>query len=349
VENQERCSPPLPEREVTAIAESLGRYPSGTAPTTSPLVAFSLSDLLTHSFPVRRPILSRAGMPVFSEGHLGQVFAERGVGKSWFAQTLALTAASGDSALGFAATPCRVLYVDGEMAAEETQARFRELVDRLGISLPVPLTILGADWQEGFLPRLDTAEGHAAIKDLIEQHDLIVLDNRSCLFDPQGEVEGSAWQPAQDWLLSLRRQGKAVLLVHHSNRQGGARGHSKAEDPLNLIIRLSRPEDYRQDEGARFLVTFEKSRGAYGEAVAPFEAHLTSEGWRTSSERAGATADGKLLEHVRLAAAAGEPVKSGSAAIRAAHIGKPAGLAAWARLQEQGVIRKNPEGYFEVA
>jgi hypothetical protein len=58
-----------------------------------------------------------------------------------------------------------------------------------------------------------------------------------------------------------------VILNHHSNRQGGARGHSKAEDPMDLLIKLARPEGYSADEGARFLVTFEKSRGVYGSAV----------------------------------------------------------------------------------
>lgn len=349
VENQERCSPPLPAREVTAIAESLGRYPTGATPTASPLVGLPLAELLTHSFPARRPIFSRAGMPVFCEGHLGQIFAERGIGKSWFAQSLALIAASGGSALGFVASGWRTLYVDGEMAAEETQGRFRTLVDRLGVSPTAPLMVLGADWQDGCFPRLDTAEAQARLEPFVEQADFIVLDNRSCLFDPEGEKDPSAWQPAQDWLLSLRRAGKAVLLVHHSNRQGGARGHSKAEDPLNLLIKLARPDNYRQDEGARFVVTFEKARGAYGAAVAPFEARLTPDGWHTT----GMDGDGhstvvaKLLAHVRLSARAGEPVRSGGAAVRGASVNRQAGLKAWADLLEHGAIRKNPEGDFE--
>src|SRR6185295_5195824 len=109
--------------------------------------------------------------------------------------------------------------------------------------------------------RLDTEEGQQFIEPVVDAADLVILDNRSCLFDPEGEKDPTAWQPAQDWLLSLRRRGKAVLLGHHSNRQGGARGHSKSEDPMNLLVRLTRPEDYSQEQGARFLVTFDKCRG----------------------------------------------------------------------------------------
>ena len=121
------------------------------------------------------------------------------------------------------------------------------------------MTIIAADWQDDYLPRLDTEAGQTEIEPYVENADLIVLDNRSRLVDPDGEKDPSAWQPMQDWLLSLRRRGKAVLLGHHSNRMGGARAHSKAEDPMNLLINLTRPDDYRQDQGARFAVTFDKS------------------------------------------------------------------------------------------
>lgn len=39
---------------------------------------------------------------------------------------------------------------------------------------------------------------------------------------------------------------------------------------------MRRPKDYRPDQGARFEVHFEKSRGIYGYDVKPFEALLTT-------------------------------------------------------------------------
>jgi putative DNA primase/helicase len=243
-ENAHRCVPPLAEAEVRSIAASVGRY-APTATTIAPLVGYTLDELCAHAFPTRRVLLARGDTAIFREGHIGQVYAERGVGKTWFLQTLALVISAGTEALGFrTAHPSRVLYVDGEMASEEVQERFTLLGERLKVTPADRLTIVAADWQDGFLPRLDTDEGQDLLEPFVAPADLIILDNRSSLCDPEGEKDPVAWQPAQDWLLSLRRRGKGVLLAHHANRQGGARGHSKAEDPMNLLIRLARPEGY---------------------------------------------------------------------------------------------------------
>jgi putative DNA primase/helicase len=314
------------------------------------LIGLSLHDLSLAVFPVRKPILMRGDTPVLCAGHLAEVYAERGIGKTWFALTLGLIAASGGSALGFhAPTPCRVLYVDGEMASLEIQERAAMLCDRLQIPSSATLTTVAADWQEGFLSRLDTEAGQEAIEPHVASADLIIIDNRSCLFDPDGEKDPSAWQPAQDWLLSLRRRGKAGLLAHHSNRQGGARGHSKPEDVMNLLIKLTRPDDYRADQGARFLVTFDKARGAYGPAVASFFAQLGPDGWTVESatEHREVSITDKLIEYVTLAHEAGEGPTSANAAIRGAQINRAAGLKAWADLTKRGIIKRHHEsGWF---
>jgi putative DNA primase/helicase len=347
VENRRLCPVPLSDFEVEQIARSIGKYPTPQAQV--PLFGLSLERLAGHAFPDRKALLTRDDTAVLCAGHIGQIYAERGFGKSWFIQTLALTAAAGSEALGFRAPePCRVALFDGEMASLELKDRFSLLCDRLNIPFTAALTIIAADWQENFMPRLDTPAGQVAAEPFVEHADLVILDNRSCLFDPESEKDPSAWQPAQDWLLSLRRRGKAVLVAHHSNRQGGARGHSKPEDMMNVLIKLSRPEDYSQEQGARFIATFDKCRGAYGSAVAPFAAHLTVDGWRIEGiESSGkSSVSDRLVEYVRLAHQAGERAKSANAAIVGAKVQKAAGLAAWADLKERGVIRQHSEGGF---
>jgi hypothetical protein len=67
----------------------------------------------------------------------------------------------------------------------------------------------------------------------------------------------------QRWLVSLRRNDKTVLMVHHTgkpknkNGRGDQRGTSKREDILSASIMLSK----RPEEWGRFAVTFTKSRG----------------------------------------------------------------------------------------
>ena len=305
------------------------------------LVAFTLDELLAARFQPRQPLLCRDGVAVFREGHLGEVYASRGVGKTWFLQTLALVATTGVEALGFsAARPCRGLYVDGEMGSEEAQERFRKLSSIHGVTPGANLSIIGADWQRDFMPRLDTTEGQAAFEPFVESADLIIVDNRSCLLDPEGEKDPVAWQPAQDWLLSLRRRGKGVLLAHHSNRMGGARGHSKPEDAMNLLLKLSRPEGYVQDQGARFLVEFDKARGVHGPAAAPFIATLTDKGWTTESATASEedSITQKIIDYLVMADKIGERPKTVTAAVREAHVNRKAGFKAMAELIESGRV-----------
>lgn len=321
------------------------------------LLALTLADLATHQFPPRRPLLYRGESVVFREGHIGQIYAERGFGKSWLMQTIALVMATSIEALGFRnPAPCRVLYVDGEMASEELQERSANLCRVLHVPERSPLldtgalTIIAADWQSDYLPRLDTLEGQEAIEPFVENADMVMLDNRSCLFDPEGEKDPTAWQPAQDYLLALRRRGKAVMLAHHSNRQGGARGISKAEDPMNLLLKLTRPEDYSQDQGARFLVTFDKARGVYGAAAAPFIAALTPTGW-TVEPVDGAEEDSaakRLREYLRLANTVNERPNSASAAVRAAHVNRNKGFEAWASMRKSGEVAEHPDGGYYV-
>lgn len=344
--NLSLCSPPMKPDEVTAIARSGERYRAEAAP----LVGFSLSALHAHTFPTRRAIFTRAGMPIFREGHLGQVSAPRGIGKTWCLYSLALAAACGGEVMGIAAPePCRVLYVDGEMAAEEIQERFAQLGLWLGVPLIDNLQIVAAAFQDDSLPRLDTAEGQALIEPWAEAADLIILDNRSCLFDPESETDPAAWEPAQRWLLAQRHRGKAVLLAHHANRQGGARGHSKPEDPLNLMLSLSRPEDYQDDEGARFTVTFTKGRGAHGASLVPFTVRLSEAGWLVEGRATHAPDPlrGRVLEAIVRSRNAGQPLRSKNQCADTVGANRSAALRAVGALLDEGliVVDKEDGGY----
>jgi hypothetical protein len=351
----------LREREAAQRVAATPR-PLGYVPT---LVGYTLAELRAQTFPKRRALLHTGDTVLFRAAEIAQVFGVRGVGKTLFAQTLAFVAATGVGALGFSnLEPCRVLYIDGEMGREEIQERFDHLAIILSQGDDVltrgrlfeqlhngNLVVLGADWQEEYLPRLDTPEGQAAIEPYVDPADLIFLDNRSCLFDPEGEKDPTAWQPTQDYLLSLRRRGKSEIVVHHANRQGGARGISKPEDPMNLLIGLTRPEDYTPDQGARFRVDYEKSRRVFGPSVAPFIATLTPTGWtrepveRDDANDDNATVRRKLREYLVAAHTAGERPKSANAALgrSGAGVHRNEGLKVWAAWKTSGELVQHPD------
>jgi putative DNA primase/helicase len=116
------------------------------------------------------------------------------------------------------------------------------------------------------------------LEPLLHDVDLLILDNLSTLCTGS-ESASDAWLPMQNWLLKLRRQGVAVLLIHHAGTNGRQRGTSRREDTLDTVIALRRPEDYSPEQGARFEVHFEKLRNRVDCAGAvPFEASVEADG-----------------------------------------------------------------------
>src|SRR5262249_11626599 len=100
------------------------------------------------------------------------------------------------------------------------------------------------------------------------------------------ENEAESWLPVQAWLLKLRREGRAVIIVHHAGKGKSQRGTSRREDILDVVLNLRAPSDYEPSEGARLEVHFEKARGLSGKDTEQFEAKLE-------------TRDGKALWAIR--------------------------------------------------
>ena len=149
------------------------------------------------------------------------------------------------------------------------------------LALPYPndgFRVLAADNTEKGLS-IGSEEGQRALDPLLSGIDLVIFDNLSTLCTNGSESASDAWVPMQNWLIRLRRQGIAVLLVHHAGTNGRQRGTSRREDALDTIIALRRPEDYSPEQGARFEVHFEKLRNRVdGDGAIAFEAKLESFG-----------------------------------------------------------------------
>src|SRR5262249_32309865 len=170
--------------------------------------------------------------------------------------------------------PRRVVYLDGEMPANAMQRRLAALVEGFQNPPPDPsyLKILSADLIDGVLPDLASSEGQREMDAAISDAELILADNISTLVRAGRENEAEGWLPVQGWALAHRRAGRSVLFVHHAGKGGLQRGTSRREDVLDSVISLRRPQDYQPEQGARFEVHFEKSRGFFGDDARSFEA-----------------------------------------------------------------------------
>ena len=236
------------------------------------LKSIGFDDFLAINMPPREMLLD----PILPERSLAMLYAPRGIGKTLLSLSIGLAVASGSPSLRWQAPrQRRVLYVDGEMPMVSLQERLRAI--SVGLAVVVPndgFRVLAADNIENGLS-IGSEAGQRAIDPLLSGVDLVILDNLSTLCTNGSESASDAWVPMQNWLLKLRRQGIAVLLVHHAGTNGRQRGTSRREDALDTVIALRRPEDYSPEQGARFEVHFEKLRNRVdGGAAVPFEARL---------------------------------------------------------------------------
>lgn len=250
-------------------------------PLTPPLQPIGLGNFLRRDFPPREQLLA----PWLPAKGLSMVFAPRGVGKTHFALAVAYAVASGTRFLKWTAPqPRKVFLMDGEMPAAALQERWREIVkagadDGVDIEDEDAIRILSSDLCEFGLPDLSTEAGQKQLEPLLGDADLIVVDNLSTICRSGKENESESWGLVQAWALAQRRAGRSVLFVHHAGKGGEQRGTSKREDVMDSVIKLSHPEDYSPEDGARFAITFTKSRGFFGKEAEAFEATMRDGRW----------------------------------------------------------------------
>ena len=261
------------------VEESIGKIPPewNIRTGSNGLKCISLSDFVRLDIPKAKDLLS----PWLTEQSSTMIYANRGVGKTFFSLNCAYALASGKGFLKYESeqkTP--VIYLDGEMQAPL-------MIDRLnGISGGnvdgVPIHIVTPDLQgDKGVPDISTAEGQAEIDEMIEEvgAKVIFVDNLSTLSRSGQENDSDSWNPIQTWAIKHRSQGRSIVFIHHANKGGGQRGTSKKEDILDNVIYLKRPEDYDESkDGAKFEVVFEKSRSLFGKDTATILASLSQDG-----------------------------------------------------------------------
>jgi putative DNA primase/helicase len=250
------------------------------------VAAIGLERFLKMNIPPRTMMLT----PWLPTQGLAMVHAPRGTGKTRMVHGVAYAIGTGSGFLRWTAPqPKRVLLLDGEMPAATLQEMLRATTQASQRSLPEPdfFRIAAADLAPDGLPDLANPAAQQFYADIVADADLVVGDNLSTLCRSLKENDADSWTPVQSWALSLRRAGKSLLWIHHDGKSGNQRGTTRKEDVLDTVIALRRPPDYLAEQGARFEVHFEKSRGFHGPDAEPFETRLLGDQWAISPIKTG--------------------------------------------------------------
>jgi energy-coupling factor transporter ATP-binding protein EcfA2 len=265
----------------------------------------SLRNLVWGPMAPRSPVVS----PWLERGSAVLVWGPTGVGKSYFAQTLALTIATGGSLpnLGWRTESTgKVLWFDGEQGLRTAQARARQLVASNGRSpIAVPPDVLAAA-EQGKLdrnlvyrnkvvrpehcPDIGVAENRQTIEKVVKdgQFDLVIFDNIMVLATVESWDDAAALADLSSWFNYMaKRRNCAVIVMHHAKKDGSSyNGSARIGQDFEVIaslqpIRGSIPPSFAQI-GPAFVFEFLKMRDQPpGWNAEPLNMVLCADGWRT--------------------------------------------------------------------
>jgi hypothetical protein len=247
-------------------AERLAIMIDGAEPYTPPK-KMVLEDIIMPAFEFHSleiPKRSAYLFPWLKEDSIGLCAGERGRGKTFFAWGIADAISKGQP---FGPWTCEgavpTLILDGEMPTTDLQERIQILA--LTSERPCPLYIYSdALANQHGIPRAHLGNEGWREKTksiLLTRHiKFWIVDNIASLASGLDENLKKEWDPINAWLLELRFQGIATLLLHHTGKAGQQRGTSAREDNLDYSIVLKSPNDYTPEDGCRFIVAFTKAR-----------------------------------------------------------------------------------------
>lgn len=201
---------------------------------------------------------------------LGMIVAPRAAGKSTFTLALALSMVSHVEFLGYKSGGFRkVIILDGEMDLLTMQKRIAEQAGALGVEINNNLRFISPELFDGVLPTLSTADDQRHIDEAIgtDWH-VLIIDNYSA-FSEGGREDAESFVPLIRWMLAHKREGRTIILIHHTGKNGVQRGSSKHEDALDFVIALKPITDIH-DGALRFVVEWKKSRHLASDKTAPF-------------------------------------------------------------------------------
>ena len=234
--------------------------------------------------------------PLFRRKSISMIYSEPNVGKTFFAQSLALAMVHGANLFDMRSPtwkavknkPLRVLYIDSEMSKGSFFKRLRMLKDfysRQYKGTDVPMLkyklVAKSDWNlAGENPKHRDMVSKMLNLGTTEQIDFVIFDNLSTLTG--GSDSQKNWMTFFAWLRQLSNAGVASCCLHHSGKNGDQRGTSLRSATLDNVIRLRRALE--EDNSISLTVTVEKARDVSKADLQPLHIKLVKSKHKGGSE-----------------------------------------------------------------
>lgn len=218
-------------------------------------VILQAKDFTALDIPPKKTLLN----PWLTEASITLISGWRGTGKTWLALSILDSITKGQPFGPWQPSEsASSLFLDAEMPTQDILERIKELgidstyvySDAYSNTFGLPRANLLSETWRNTMKRILITRG---IK-------LWVIDNLGSVTGGSDENIKKDWDPVNNWLLELRFNGIASVMLHHTGKEGGQRGTSAREDNIDNSIILKRPYDYTPEDGCKFILHFTKSR-----------------------------------------------------------------------------------------
>ncbi len=198
-------------------------------------------------------------------GEATMLAALAGGAKTITTQYIAACVATGTPCFGMPATkPEPVLFVDSELSKYQIQQRFKLIYEFIG-KRPVKgfLRIIHKRSFKSGMPDLTHPDGFEKLMPDIEASTVVILDNLSSLYRSAEELSQNDWNYYNDCLDELRELNKAVLVLHHTDKDSrNYRGHSEIARAIdNILIAV---KDKKQSTDSKTVIKVRKPKSRHG-------------------------------------------------------------------------------------